>query len=122
MSVFDKWTGKLAEKAAKQGAAVAKAVAKRGARAALDAAKDAGKLVEEAIYGERDEPKSVAPEELKKQREAEVGERLRAAGRRVQERDERAAREREGKTRPRADSHAAHPPEGRTRPRDDRDG
>jgi hypothetical protein len=104
MGVFDKWTGKLAEQAAKQGAAVAKAVAKRGARAALDVAKDAGKVVEEAIYGHRDEPKEIPPEELKKQREVEVGERLRAAGRRVQEHDERAARE------------------GRIRPRDGRDG
>jgi hypothetical protein len=84
MGLFDKLKDKLAEQAVKQSAAVAKAAARKSAEAAVAVAKAAGLKMEEALYGERErEP----PKPDQKKREAEVAEMLRAADRRVKERD-----------------------------------
>lgn len=103
MSLFEKLKGRVADKLAEQAAKQGKAVARKSAEAALSAAKSAGRKLEEAIFGARDElplnddaPKSTdsraerrRKEEARKRKEEEVGERLRAADRRVKERDAR---------------------------------
>jgi hypothetical protein len=86
MGLFDKLKDKLTEQAVKQSAAVAKAAARKSAEAAVAAAKAAGLKMEEALFGERERE---APKPDKKQREAEVAEMLRAADRRVKEREEK---------------------------------
>jgi hypothetical protein len=88
VGVWDKLKDKIAEQAAKKSAAMAKAAARKSAEAAIGAAKAAGLKLEEAIYGER-EPEPPKPDP---KREAEVAELLRAADRRVKEREAEAQR------------------------------
>lgn len=100
MGVFDKLdklkeraAAALAERAAEKGTAVAKAAARRSAEAAVSVVKGAGKELTDMLFGEsaaqpasrKDESRSEAAE--RKRKEAEIGERLRAADRRVKERD-----------------------------------
>lgn len=101
MGIFDKLKERMAdaaaERAKKHSADLAKAVARKSAETALSAAKDAGRKLEEALFGERDElPEKEDPgtPEAKKKREDEMGERLRAADKRVKEAAARQSAER----------------------------
>jgi predicted Zn-dependent protease len=113
MGLFDKLDklkeqvkGELAERAAKaaakQSAELAKAAARKSADAAVAVATSAGRKLEEALFGPRDEltpsPSRDGDSEEARQRKAdEIGERLRAADRRVKDRDAREAAAREAK-------------------------
>jgi hypothetical protein len=115
MGLFDKLkdrvADKLVEQSASQGASAAKAAAKMCAEALLSMAKDSGRKLEEALFGEREELPAAddAPssggsradrkrkEEARKHNEEAMGERLRAADRRVKERAAEAMRAAEAK-------------------------
>lgn len=101
MGIFDKLKERMADAAAesakKHSADLAKAMAKKSAESALSAAKDAGRKLEEALFGERDELPAKEDEDspaVKKKRAEEMGEKLRAADKRVKEAAAREAAER----------------------------
>ena len=91
MGLFDKLKDRLAERVAKESAAAVKTVARKGTDAAVAAARAASIRVEEALFGTRYGGGPPPAEPDRKQRETEMGDRLRAADRRIKERASREA-------------------------------